>query len=146
MRLIFLLVALCFCASPALAVRKNAASLKAAAQSLDKALEQRDTSLLNRILSSKLQYGHSNGWIESKEEVKTDLYNGKITYRSIKDNGQGPQLVIVGSTGLVREDVAIDVLLDGKPINLNLAVLQVWVFEKGAWKLIGRQSTKVERH
>jgi hypothetical protein len=108
-------------------------------------LEEKPKTLHHRILSPKLQYGHSNGWIETKDEVKADLYSGKLVYRSIKETGKGPQIVIDGSTGLVRTDVAVDVLLDGKPIILNLAVLQVWVFDKGSWKLIGRQSTKVER-
>jgi hypothetical protein len=146
MRFLLLLALSSFATGAAFAGRKGEASLKSAAQSLDKALEQKDTTLLNLLLSDKLQYGHSNGWIETKEEVKADLYNGKIVYHSIKENGAGLRTVIDGETGLVREDVAIDVLLDGKPVNLNLAVLQVWVFDKGTWKLIGRQSTKVERH
>jgi hypothetical protein len=143
---LLLFILSCFAAGAAFAGKRDEASLKAAAQSLDKALEQKDTAVLNRLLSAKLQYGHSNGWVETKEEVKNDLYNGKLAYRSIKENGKGLSVVVEGSTGLVRADEAIDVLLDGKPVSLNLTVLQVWIFENGNWKLIGRQSTKVERH
>jgi hypothetical protein len=146
MRFVLLLAISCFITGGASAGRNDDASLRAAAQSLDRALEQKDTALLNQLLSAKLRYGHSNGWIETREELKANLYNGKLVYRSIKDNGMGLQTVIDGNTGLVREDVAIDVVLDNKPVSLNLSVLQVWVFDKGGWRLIGRHSTKVEKH
>ena len=121
--------------------KRSEKSLKSVAKKLDKALIEKDTVFLNSILSPQLTYGHSNGWIETKEEVKAHLYNGKLVYRSIK--GEGPTVVIDGETGLVREEVTIDVLLDGKAVNLKLSVLQVWVYHKGEWILLGRQSTKV---
>ena len=122
---------------------RNESSLRSAAKNLDRALEKKDTIFLNKYLSDQLQYGHSNGWIESKEALKTHLFNGKLVYQSITLNGKEPAVVIEKKTGLVREEVTIDVLLDGKPLNMKLSVLQVWIFRKGEWRLIGRQSTKV---
>src|SRR6186997_428010 len=117
--------------------------LKAIAKRLDKALIDKDTLFLNQHLSAQLKYGHSNGWIETKDELKAHLFNGKLVYRSINGSGTGPTVVIEGKTGLVREEVTVDVLLDGKALNLKLSVLQVWIFRKGEWILLGRQSTKV---
>ncbi len=122
---------------------RNESSLRSAAKNLDRALERKDTIFLNKHLNDQLQYGHSNGWIESKQELKAHLFNGKLVYRSITLNEKEPAIVIEGRTGLLREEVTIDVLLDGKPLNMKLSVLQVWVFRKGEWRLIARQSTKL---
>lgn len=119
------------------------AGLKGIAKELDRALIEKDTVFLNRYLSAQLKYGHSNGWIETKDELKAHLFNGKLSYKSIVGNGAGPTVVIEGKTGLVREEIIVDVLLDGKALNLKLSVLQVWIFRKGEWILLGRQSTKV---
>lgn len=144
MRLILFLGFLCG-TTLVFGAKKDEVSLKTAAQRLDRALEQKDTALLNRLLSPKLQYGHSNGWLETKAELIANLYNGKIVYHSIKETGKGLHVVIDGNTGLLREDIAIEVSLDNRPVNINLTVLQVWVFNNGQWKLIGRQSTKVDK-
>jgi hypothetical protein len=121
----------------------NEASLKRASEQLDRALERKDSMLLSHLLSSRLQYGHSNGWIETKEQLIADLFNGKLSYKAITLHGEMPTPVIEGRTGLVRSEITADILLDGKPLNLKLSVLQVWIFDRGRWILIGRQSTKV---
>jgi hypothetical protein len=130
-------------AAGALAGGRSEKSLRFAAETLNRALEKRDTNTLNRLLSSRLQYGHSNGWIENREELKTHLYNGNLVYRRFERSGDEPRIVIEGITGLVRDEVRIEVLLDGRPLDMKLGVLQVWVFRKGEWQLIGRQSTKL---
>ena len=50
---------------------------------LNSALRQKDTVVLKKLLHKKLSYGHYNGWIESRQEVMTDLHNGKLVYNSI---------------------------------------------------------------
>jgi hypothetical protein len=94
-------------------------------------------------LHAKLKYGHSNGWVESKEELKRNLYNGKLEYTAIDVAGEERDLVIEGTTGLVRAKTHIEVRLDGKPLFLELMVLQVWIFEKNEWRLLGRHSSKL---
>ena len=128
---------------PAKAAKRSEEGLVQVVVAFDRALEQKDTVRLKELLGTQLRYGHSNGWIETKSELLANLYNGKLTYKSIKLNGKNPSVVIEGKTGLVREEVTVDILYDGKPVNMKLSVLQVWVFRKGTWRLIGRQSTKV---
>jgi len=142
---LFLFIILACLSIPAAArgSQLNEAALKRASEQLDRALEQKDSMQLSHLLSPRLQYGHSNGWIESKEQLIADLFNGKLTYKAITLHSVLPPPVIEGRTGLVRSVITADILLDGKPLNLKLSVLQVWLFEKGRWILIGRQSTKV---
>lgn len=130
-------------ASISFAGSKTEVELRKAAESFDRALERKDTAVLNRLLSPKLRYGHSNAWIESKEELKANLFNGKLTYTNITADAATPQIIIEENTGLVRSDVKVEVTLDGKPLNFHLSVLQVWIYQKGEWRLIGRQSTKL---
>jgi hypothetical protein len=110
---------------------------------LNSALQQKDTAVLKKLLHKKLSYGHSNGWIESRQDVMTDLHNGKLVYNSISQSA--PNIVIEGKTAAVRAEADIDVALDGKQVKLKLHILQVWVWKDKdkEWKLLSRQSTKI---
>src|SRR6478752_3317518 len=112
MRHLYLALLLVLSMQTAAASDRAKEGLKGIAKELDKALIGKDTVFLNKHLSAQLTYGHSNGWIETKEELKADLFNGKLSYKRIK--GNGPSIVIEENTGLVREEVTVDVLLDGK--------------------------------
>ena len=143
MRVCLLLFCLMLPSGIATAGKRTGTELRSAAERLDRALERKDTTALNQLLSQQLSYGHSNGWIETKDQLKANLFNGKLSYKSISRDGKEASVLIERQTGLVREEVMIEVLMDGKPLNLKLAVLQVWIFRKGDWILLGRQSTKV---
>ena len=117
------------------------ADLKKAVNQLNSALLQRDSTMLKKLLHNKVQYGHSNGWIETKREVIDDLYNGKLVYNKIESSPV--EIVEEEHAACVRSTVDIDVLMNGKPIQLKLHVLQVWVKKKSGWALLSRQSTKV---
>lgn len=142
MRLFFLSWLLLAGLSSAMAAGRDESGLRQTAEGLDKALTTKDTVFMNRHLSPALQYGHSNGWLESKDEMKANLYNGKLTYKQIDSKGK-TNIQIDGKTGLVRMQSDVEVLLEGKTVNLSLSILQVWVYKKGDWILLGRQSTKV---
>jgi hypothetical protein len=143
MRQVLVILLLVLAVVPAQGRKRNEVTLKIAAEALDRALEKKDTIGLKQLLSPELRYGHSTGWIETRSELVANLYNGKLTYKSIQLSGRGVSTVIEGKTGLVREEVMVDILYDGKPVNMKLSVLQVWVFRKGGWILLGRQSTKI---
>jgi Domain of unknown function (DUF4440) len=108
---------------------------------LDEALVKKDTSALNRLLHEKLSYGHSNGWIESKQDVIADLLNGKLGYTAIESKGLSSQQT--GDITIVRAESKIKYVMDGKEGELKLHVMQVWMRVGLQWQLIGRQSTKV---
>ena len=60
--------------------------LKEAVIKLDKALIAKDTAVLKQLLHKDLSYGHSNGWVETREDVFKDLVNGKLAYNKIDIN------------------------------------------------------------
>jgi hypothetical protein len=100
----------------------------------------RDSVVLNYILSDKLSYGHSNGWVETKKDVIADLFNGKLIYKDIRT--ANPEFISDGGVASVRSVADIDVIMDGKPMVFKLKVLQVWKWENNHWVLFARQSVK----
>ena len=120
----------------------DSASLHRACRQLNAALITRDSAALRVLLHEQLHYGHSNGWIEDKRAVIGHLFDGRLEYQQIKEEGLDMELT--GNTACVRSTAQVAVRLNGKPIELKLHVLQVWINEKGSWQLLGRQSTKID--
>lgn len=110
---------------------------------LNNALVNKDTTMLKQLLHDKLVYGHSNNWKESKQEVMNDLYSGILTYKSIR-NLADPEIIIEGSTAVVRANAEVDILYKEKTMQLKLHSLQVWVKQKKNWVLLSRQSVKID--
>lgn len=108
---------------------------------LDIALVNRDSVFLNKYLHDHLSYGHSNGWVEKKDELVKHLFNGKLNYGKIESKELSVEQT--GDVSLVRLESNIKYVLDGKEGGLKLHVLQVWLRVGYEWKLLSRQSTKI---
>ena len=137
----YLFVILLFISIGAFAQNRDEKTLERSVEELDKALISKDTVVLKRLFSDDLSYGHSNGWIENKQEIIEDLYNGKLTYKQISKQSQ--KVNVSGDAGAVRLVADFDVEMNGKPIQLKLSVLQVWIWKNKHWVLFARQSTKI---
>ena len=115
--------------------------LKDAVAKLDNALVAKDTVVLRQLLHNDVSYGHSNGWVENKNEVIKDLVTNKLTYKKIESKD------LKWETGKdwasMRSTTEIKYVLDGKDGELKLHVLQVWIKTNKGWQLIARQSTKL---
>ncbi len=116
-------------------------ALHIAADGFTNALVDRDTVELKQLLNAKLVYGHSNGWMQTKQELINDLYNGKIIYRKIDPSDESS--VVDGNTGCVRAIYNIDVVMDGKPAQFKLHALQVWIWKNKRWQMLSRQAIKI---
>jgi hypothetical protein len=115
--------------------------LKDAVLKLDKALIEKDTVTLKQLLHKNLTYGHSNGWVETKEDVIKDLTSGKLVYYTIKSDS------ITWKTDAnwasMRSKTKVEVSVNNNRSELNLHVLEVWLKTNKGWQLIARQSTKL---
>jgi hypothetical protein len=96
---------------------------------------------LEKITHSNLSYGHSSGLVEDKAAFIEKLASGAddITKMTVSDQA----IKVTGDVATVRQKLVIDVVSSGKPNQLNLSVLLIFVKDKGEWKLLARQSTKV---
>ena len=123
------------------AVFAQTSFLKEAVSKLDKALVSKDTVTLKQLLHKNLSYGHSNAWVENKQEVISDLVSGKLSYLKIESRDQKWETDKDWAT--VRSTTEIRFKLDGKEGELKMHVLQVWMKTNKGWQLLARQSTKL---
>ncbi len=115
--------------------------LKEAVSKLDKALIEKDTATLKQLLHKNVTYGHSSGWVETKEDVIKDLTSGKLVYYAIKSDSITWKTD--ASWASMRSKTKVEVSVNSNRIELNLHVLEVWLKTNKGWQLIARQSTKL---
>ena len=120
----------------------DSVGLKNAMQQLDKALLQKDETVLKSVLHQDLSYGHSNGWVQSKSDILNDFASGKLTYSKIENNSSAI-IVITKEYATVKTDTNAEGAVNGTAFNLKLHIMQFWIKTKKGWQLIARQSTKL---
>lgn len=115
--------------------------LTLACNKLDSALIKADTSELKTLLHQQLSLGHSNGLIEDKNTLLQHLASGYLKYNHIEEQGYN-ETSFAGDAAWVRRQLEVDGLLEGQRFQVKLHILEVWLQDKGQWKLWCRQSTK----
>ena len=120
----------------------DSVGLKNAMQQLDKALLQKDETVLKSILHKDLSYGHSNGWIQSKSDILNDFTSGKLTYNKIENNSSAI-IVITRDYATAKTNTNAEGVVNGTAFKLTLHIMQFWIKTKKGWQLIARQSTKL---
>ncbi len=105
------------------------------------ALVNKNTVSINQQTDKALSYGHSNGWIQTKNDVINDLGNGKISYHSFKEDSIS--ISINNKMANVRFVADIAATFRGTDVNnFHLKVLEVWVKKEKRWVLFARQAVK----
>ncbi|HUS01820.1 MAG TPA: nuclear transport factor 2 family protein [Chitinophagaceae bacterium] len=115
--------------------------LKEAAAKLDKALIAKDTFVLKQLLHKDITWGHSNGWVQTKADIIKDLFSGKFSY--IRIDSKDSKWIVVNNVATMRNSSDISYELDGKPGELHLHVVLVWLKTNKGWQLLTRQGTKI---
>ena len=121
--------------------QKDTAAVLAAVIKLEKALVDKDTAALSALLHKDVAYGHSSGWVQTKKNVVDDMLSGFLEYKKFSDNS----FLVDASKekAIVKEKVTVSGVRDGKPFDLTLFVMEVWLQNKKGWQLYARQSTKL---
>ena len=119
----------------------DSVGLKYAMLQLDKALLQKDETVLKSVLHKDLSYGHSNGWIQSKSDILNDFTSGKLTYNKLENNSSAI-IVMTKEYATVKTNTNADGAVNGTAFNLKLHIMQFWIKTKKGWQLIARQSAK----
>lgn len=118
-------------------------SLKKAMSDLDNALVNKDEKALVQLLHPDVSYGHSNGWVQNKNDIINDLKSGKLTYDKI-DNISVSIVAINRNWATVRTNTNATGRSTTIPtFELKLHVLQVWLKTEYGWQLLARQGTKL---
>lgn len=141
LRACILIVAVTGSYAPAIAKRTCAAVLHSSAQ-MTAALVSRDTVSIKALVDPSIVYGHSNGWLENRDEMLRDLFDGTLSYKEIRLL-DAPACALQHRIALIRHRVAVAIEMKGTALQMNLGVLQIWAYRHGKWVLIARQSCKI---
>ncbi len=125
----------------ATAQSKEEKEVAAAVQVLTKAMIDGDRSALENISSDALSYGHSSGKVQDKATFVEVIASGQSDFVTINLTDQ--TVIVKDQTAIVRHKFSAQTNDGDKPGTVNIGVMLVWVKEKGAWKLLGRQAFKL---
>ena len=114
------------------------AAVGKAVDDLNKAMIDADKAKLEMLVADQLSYGHSGGRVESKTEFVDVVAGKKTIYKTITISD--PKVAVVGNNAIARHTYAVEFESDGKPGSAKIGVMQVWVKDGGAWKLLARQA------
>ncbi|GAB4047924.1 nuclear transport factor 2 family protein [Spirosoma litoris] len=120
---------------------KDQAAVAQAVEALRLQMISPDKAKLEALAADDLSYGHSNGKIEAKTAFVEAFTSGTSDFVSIELTDQ--TVTVVDNTALVRHKLMGETLDGGKPGQAKLSVLQVWIKQKGTWKLLARQAVKI---
>ena len=123
------------------ALHAQDAEVAKAVENLKQALIDGKKEALEKIAHDNLTYGHSSGLIEDKKAFVEALASGKSDFTSITLTDQ--VIKVTGNTATVRHKLSGETMNNGTASPINLSVLLVFVKEKGEWKLLARQATKI---
>jgi ketosteroid isomerase-like protein len=118
-------------------------AIAAKVETLNKAIfVNKDITALETLLATEITYGHSGGKIETRAEMIKGVMDDTKTYTDVKT--EVGTILFSGKSVVVRHIIsATQKEKDGKISPLKLQVMQVWVKEKKAWKLLARQAVKL---
>ena len=141
MRFLTLLFCLFFFVGFSQTYSKKEKALLIQVSKLDSLMENNNSKILE-LFSDDVSFGHSNGWIQNKDDFKKDFESGKVKYQSVKQT-ELKELKIKNKFANVRRIIAVKGLYKNETFEMKLSVLEFWIQQKGIWKLWSRQSVKI---
>lgn len=141
MRFLTLLFCLFFFVGFSQTYSKKEKALLIQVSKLDSLMENNNSKILD-LFSDDVSFGHSNGWIQNKDDFKTDFESGKVKYQSVKQT-ELKEFKIKNKFANIRRIIAVKGLYKNETFEMKLSVLEFWIQQKGIWKLWSRQSVKI---
>ena len=114
--------------------------LTATVKEFHQALVKKNTVSINQQTDKALSYGHSNGWVQTKTDLKKDFETGYISYQNFKEDSI--TVIINGNMANVRYIADITATMKAATNTYHLKVLEVWVKKGKRWVLFARQAVK----
>lgn len=101
--------------------------------------KQRDS--LDRLLDDRLMYIHSNGWVQSKQEVIDDMLSGKLIYK--QTDLKELKVRLYGNTAVVTGTGRFVGSREANEFDLSLSFTEVYVKKGNRWLLVSRHSNRL---
>jgi len=101
-----------------------------------------EKSVLEKLCSDRLTYGHSSGLVQNKDEFIDDLMNGPFDFSSVMAPDQ--MIYLSGTTAIVRNIFLAQATKEGEPLEIKIGSIQVYeMSDNGQWQLLARQAYKL---
>lgn len=126
---------------PAISQSKKQAEIEAIERQRFEAMTTKNIDFLKNVLADDLSYTHSNGLVEDKATHLENIRTGKLQYRSIQPEEMKLRLHRRSAIGIGI--VNVTGILNEKEFNIRLRYTDVYVKEKGKWRLVAWQSLKL---
>jgi len=123
------------------AQNKGEDALLVAVDKMKNAMISGERKALEDIVSEDLSYGHSGGKVEDKATFVETIASGKSDFVDIDLKNQ--TIKITGNTAVVRHELHARTNDGGKPGEVHLGIMLVWIKHGKDWKLLARQAYKL---
>lgn len=117
-----------------LAQSADEAAVRAAHEAFVTAAKAGDGAALEKIFADGLQYSHSNGKLETKQEAIAALVKSKGNFEV-----HSQTVHVYGKTATIRAKVTFH----GPNGDVPLTMLQVWTKNAKKWQMVERHTTRV---
>jgi ketosteroid isomerase-like protein len=101
-----------------------------------------DVPALERLLASDLVYTHSGGARDTHASFIDSVRSGKLKYETLTHQAIEVHMV-KNDVAFVTARAEVRVLSAGKPIDMKVSLLHVFVKRQGRWQLLAHQSAKL---
>ena len=106
------------------------------------AVVKSDIATLERLLATDLVYTHSSGNRDTRASFIETARTGKLRYEKLDHQKIGVQM-IKGDVAFVAARAEVRVVSGGKPVDMRVSLLHVWVKRQGRWQLVAHQSARM---
>lgn len=104
-------------------------------------LIQGNVDSLENLLDERLEYVHSNGWVQTRAEVLGDMKSGKLVYQQVTIKSAAARQY--GQSAVVTGLGQFEGINSGTPFKLDLRYTEVYVRSGNRWKLVSRHSNRM---
>jgi ketosteroid isomerase-like protein len=137
--LLFLTAAL---SATTLSAASSEQAVRIAEKAFSDAIVAGDVATLEQVMADDATYGHASGNTDTKRTYIDRIRSGAQKYVSFHYD-EGTQVRVYGDTAVVNASAEIRSVTDGKPNELHLRMLHVFVRRNGRWQLVAHQSVKL---
>jgi hypothetical protein len=105
------------------------------------ALTAQNLAALDPMLADELNYCHSNGQVENKQQFLETVRTGRIRYESIEVHEF--QARLYGEVAIGTGYITVKGSLGGQPMTLELRYTDAYAWRADHWQLTNWQSTRI---
>lgn len=96
---------------------------------------------LEAVLDDRLKFIHSTGWIQTKQDLLTDVKSGKLNYQSIEVSDM--EVRVYGTAAIVTGKGTFSGTNTGEPFVVKLLFTEVYILKNKNWLLASRHANKM---